>query len=145
MVAKSNSFVGADAFKAFGDFNVSGLNMEALVAYHRKNLDAFTKANQLAMKGMQVLAERQSVILKNVVDGAGKATEALFSAKSPEDKVRCQTAFAKDGVMGAMADAQQIAGVMASTAQETADVLNARLVESFEEVKQIFQTNGHAH
>jgi phasin family protein len=145
MAAKTNPFAGADAFKAFGDFKMPGVNMDVLVAYHRKNLDALSKANQVAVKGFQAVAERQSAILKGAVDNAGKVTEALFAAKSAEEKVRSQAEFAKDGVMTAMNDAQQLAGLVASTAQETAEVLNARLVESFEDVRQIFQANGHAH
>src|ERR1700687_3911296 len=56
----TNGFL--DVTKAFGDFRLPGLDVEAIVATQRKNLEALTQANQLAVEGVRALAQRQAEI-----------------------------------------------------------------------------------
>lgn len=137
MAGKTASFPSAEAFK------IPGVNVEMIVAYHQRNLDAFQRANQAAVKGFQAIAERQSEFFRSAIDGATKATEALVSAKTPEEKMRKQAELAKDGVVAAMTEAQEIAGLVTAATTEAAGVINARVAESFDEVRKIF-ANGHA-
>jgi phasin family protein len=145
LMSKSSAPFGSDAFKAFSDFKMPGINIDALVAYHRKNLDALSKANQATVKGLQSIAQHQSDLFRAIFEGASKAGEALVSAKSPEDRVRKQAEFAKEGVMTAMSNAQEMAGIVSGAATEATGVLNARLVESLDEVRELFATKGATH
>ncbi|MFO0995590.1 MAG: phasin family protein [Alphaproteobacteria bacterium] len=144
-MSKSSAPFGPDAFKAFSDFKIPGVNIDALVAYHRKNFDAISKANQATVKGFQSVAQRQSELFRAAIEGATKVGEALVAAKSPEDRMRKQAEFAKEGVMTAMSNAQEMAGIVTGAATEAAGVLNARLVESIDEVRELFAANGAAH
>lgn len=145
MATKSTPNFGADAFKSFADFKVPGVNVDAFISYHRKNLDAFSKANQLAVKGLQAIAERQSEIIRTALDGASKASEAFVAAKTPEEKVRKQAELTKDGVINALTNTQEIVGLAAGATSEAVGVLNARLVEGFDEVRTMFSVNGATH
>ncbi len=51
-----------DPSKMMGDFKMSGVDMEKVVSSQRKNLEALTAANQLAIEGMQAIAKRQAEI-----------------------------------------------------------------------------------
>ena len=55
------SFLDIDVGKAFAGFTFPGLDVESLVAAQRKNIEAFTQANQLAVEGAQAVARRQVV------------------------------------------------------------------------------------
>jgi phasin family protein len=144
-MSKTSTPFGPDAFKAFADFKMPGINMDALVAYHRKNFDALSKVNQATVKGLQSIAQRQSDLFRAAFEGASKASAALVAAKSPEDRMRKQTEYAQEGVMTAVSNAQEMAGIATGAASEVAGVLNARLVESIDEMRELFATNGAAH
>ena len=51
-----------DVQKAFADFKVPGVDMEALLTAQKKNIAALTEANQHAVAGVQALAQRQVAI-----------------------------------------------------------------------------------
>src|ERR1700730_2491935 len=57
-----------DVTKALGDFRLPGLDVEAIVATQRKNLEALTQANQLAIEGVRALAQRQAEIAQQAFE-----------------------------------------------------------------------------
>jgi hypothetical protein len=55
------SFLDLDVSKAFAGFTFPGLDVESIVASQRKNLEALTQANQLAVEGVQAIASSRSL------------------------------------------------------------------------------------
>ena len=58
MASNPNPFLDFDVTRMMSDFRVPGFDTEALMAAQRRNIEALTKANQLAAEGMQAVMRR---------------------------------------------------------------------------------------
>ena len=57
-------FLENDFSKMFSEFKIPGFDMQALVATQRRNIEAVTAANQLAVEGVQAVMRRQTEIIE---------------------------------------------------------------------------------
>src|SRR5260370_8894933 len=76
-----------DMTKAFGEMKLPGLDIEAVAASQRKNLEALTQANQLAVEGAQSLARRQIEIARQAADEVTTAFREWTEGGAPEDRI----------------------------------------------------------
>src|SRR5216684_3786232 len=76
-----------DMSKAFGEMKLPGIDVEAVAASQRKNLEALTQANQLAVEGAQSLARRQVEIARQAADEVTTAFREWTEAGAPEDRI----------------------------------------------------------
>lgn len=124
-----------DPSKLMGDFKVPGVDVNAVVASQRRNLEALGEANKLALEGMQAVAKRQSEIFRQVMEEASQAMRDIMTAGSPEDKAGRQTELVKDAFTRAIANMRELAEMVAKSQGEAFDVINKRVSESLDEVK----------
>ncbi|HTH96993.1 MAG TPA: phasin family protein [Stellaceae bacterium] len=134
MVPNTNPFANLDVSKILGEFKLPGVDMETIVATQRKNIDALTKANQLALEGFQTVARRQVEIIRAGIEEASTHMRDMMSAKTNEERVAKQTALAKQSVEKAIANARELAEIVAKAQNEAFDVLNKRFTEGLDEV-----------
>ena len=80
------NFFDFDVTKMFADFRFRPFDVEALWAAQRRNLEAFTQANQLAAEGMQTLARRQIELTREAFEGFSALLRDLSQPASPEDQ-----------------------------------------------------------
>jgi phasin family protein len=137
--------------KLFQDLKLNGFNgfngfdLEAVLAGQRRNIEAFTAANQAALEGLQSLAKRQAEMVRQSVDEANKAMKEMFAAGSPEEKAARQAELTKAAFERAIANTRELTQLVARSQNEAIDVLNKRVAEGFDEVKGfIAKTNGKA-
>ena len=62
------TFFDFDVTKMMADFRFRPFDVEALMAYQRRNIEALSQANQLAVEGMQAVAKRQIEIARQAVE-----------------------------------------------------------------------------
>jgi len=142
MVAPHKPSAMPEFAKAFGEFPVPSFKFDSLLAYHRKNFEAFTRAGLAAASGLQAVAKRQGEIFKASVDEATRVTQELMGPASPQEKAQNQALRAKEGLNAALAGAREIADLYAQATTEALDVVGKRVVESIDEVQTIFSPNG---
>ena len=86
-----NPFLDADMgnIMDFGklaeQFKLPGVDTTALIESQQRNVDAMTKANQIAFAGVQAIMQRQAEILRETLDGTTKAVQAFSKTDKPED------------------------------------------------------------
>src|SRR5581483_6283099 len=78
-----HTFLDMDVGKAFAGFAFPGFDVDTLVAAQRKNLEALTQANQLAVEGVQAIARRQVEIARQAVDEASAAFREFTQPGAP--------------------------------------------------------------
>ena len=89
--AKTN-FMGAelppfmDFSKIAGEFKMPQFDTAALIEYQRRNLEAFTAANQLAFEGAKAITERQVELARQVWEESAEAARTLGTVGKPEDQ-----------------------------------------------------------
>jgi len=122
-----------DFAKAADQFKMPGLDAQALVDYQKRNLEAFTSANKIAMAGAQAMISRQAEILRQGVEEASKAFSELNAAGTPQDKLVKQAELAKGAYEAALANLRELSEMASKSNGEAAELLSTRVSESFGE------------
>ena len=106
-MAKLPNPFDTDVTKLMAEFKLPGVDMETVLATQRKNIEALTKANQLAIEGLQTVARRQAEILRAGFEEASALAREMFQKQSPEDLVTKQTDAAKHALEKAFGNARE--------------------------------------
>jgi phasin family protein len=129
----------ADFGKLWGNGKVANIDVNWLLAYQRKNIEAFTAAQQRAVEGAQAVAKRQVELARTAAEELSKVTKDLVGAGSTEDKLAKQADVAKEAFEAAVASVNELAELVQKSQAETFEVLRKRVVDNFDEVKAILE------
>jgi len=158
MAKATNSLFDTEGFKVpdfakfYGDFNkaaadfgklfASGktpFDFEAAVASQRKNVEAFTAANRIAVEGSQAILRRQGELVREAIEELSAVSKEFTAAGSPEDKLVKQTELAKSAFETALANIRELSGLVQKASDEAVSVISKRVVDNFDEVKSALQ------
>ena len=135
MANQPNPFWDMDITKVMGDMKLPGVDLEALMASQRKNIEALTAANKLAFEGFQAVATRQTEILRQTMEELQKMMTEVMSAGSPEDRVAKQAELAKGAFEQALSNMKEVAEMVTKSNTEATTVISDRIKDSLEELK----------
>jgi phasin family protein len=138
-------FFDTDVGKVFAGFAMPGFDVESLLASQRKNFEALTQANQLAVEGVQALAKRQVEIVSAAIEEASAALRELTQPGAPEEKLAKNAELAKASYEKVMSATRELAELIAKTNSDTFGVLNKRFTESFEEFRDLTTKRASKH
>lgn len=131
---------GADEFlKRLAQLKVPGIDMDALVATQRDDLEALTKANRAAIEGMKAVAELQVKILKETMDEISDVAGGLTKAGSPQDLAGKQTELAKHAFQTAVTHMREFAELVTKANKEATDAIVERVPDHLDEIKDILK------
>ena len=142
-----------DFSKFYGDFNkaaadfgkmfVNGkapmFDVEAAIASQRKNVEALTAANRVAVEGAQAVFRRQAELIREAVEELSTASKEFTANGSAEDKFLKQTESAKAAFETALANVRELTGIVQKASDEAVSVISKRVVDNFDEVKSALQ------
>jgi phasin family protein len=135
MINGKHPFLDMDVGKAFAGFNFPGLDLESLVAAQRRNLEAFTQANQLAVEGFQAVARRQVELARQSVDEASALLREWTQPSAPEERVAKNVELAKQAFEKSIANVRELGELVTKANAEALSVINKRVSEGFEEIR----------
>jgi len=125
-----------DVTKIMGDFRVPGIDLEAAVASQRKNIEALTQANQLAVEGVQALMRRQVEITRQAMeDFSAMFRDMVQPNGSPEDRFAKQAEYSKHAIEKSLSNAKELTELVTKANTEAFNVINKRVTESLDEVR----------
>jgi phasin family protein len=125
-----------DVTKVMGDFRVPGIDLEAAVASQRKNIEALTQANQLAVEGVQAVMRRQVEITRQAMeDFSAMFRDFVQPNGSPEDRVAKQAEYSKQAIEKGLSHAKELTELVTKANSEAFNVINKRVTESLDEVR----------
>jgi phasin family protein len=140
--ARSNPF-DFDVTKMFADFRFRPFDVEAAWAAQRRNIEALSQANQVAVEGVQAFAQRQFELTREAFEGLSVLLRDLAQPVSPEDRIAKNTEYAKQMLEKGVTHGREIAALATKTGTEAAAVLHRRASESLDEIRAFAsQTNG---
>lgn len=123
----------ADYTKVFSDLKMPQLDMSGFFQVQRRNIEAFSAANQVLAESLQALSRRQAEIMQEQVEFALKAMKEVMSSGTPEAGVSKQTDYAKSVVSQSLNGFRELTEMASKSNVEVLDVLSERVVKSFEE------------
>jgi phasin family protein len=124
-----------DLGKAFAGFAFPGFDVESLVAAQRRNLEALTQANQLAVEGAQAVARRQVELARQAMDDASAVMRDWTQPAAPEDQVAKNVELVKHAFEKGVANARELTELVAKANTDAFGVIHKRVAESFEEIR----------
>jgi phasin family protein len=150
---ETEAFKVPDFTKFYGDFNkaaadfgklfVNGkapmFDFEAAVAAQRKNVEAFTAANRIAVEGTQAVLRRQAELVREAIEELSSVSKEFTAAGSAEDKLLKQTELAKTAFESALANVRELSGLVQKASDEAVSVISKRVVDNFDEVRTALQ------
>ena len=126
-----------DINKMMADIRIPGIDLEAMLVAQRKNIEALTEANRVAVEGMQAVAKRQSEILAQAMAEMSTAAQQLASAEDAKEMTAKQTELTQDAFEKALANMRELAEMINKSNTEAFEVINKRFAESLEELKNL--------
>jgi phasin family protein len=103
MATKSFNKFGADASAAFKDFKMPRVDFEGAMEAHKKNMDAFSKAQRSAFDAVKTLTQAHHGYLKDAFGDMKAHLKEVAQAKTLEEKIDVQKRQMKGSLEKAVA------------------------------------------
>ena len=124
-----------DMTKAFGEFRLPGLDVEAVVTTQRKNLEALTQANQLAAEGVRALAQRQVEIAQQTFAEASALVREWTQPGAPEERLARNVEAVKQAFETGLATARELNEMTTKASTDVFSVITRRMSQGFDELR----------
>lgn len=128
-------FFDFDVTKMFADFRFRPFDVEAVWAAQRRNIEALSQANQLAVEGVHAFAKRQIEMTQQTLEEVSTHVREMVQPNSTEDRIARQTEFTKKMIDKGMSHGREVAALAAKTGAEATEVLQKRATEGLDEMK----------
>ncbi|MBU1378201.1 MAG: TIGR01841 family phasin [Alphaproteobacteria bacterium] len=124
------------AFKEGVEKSLAAMN--EMNSYSKKNMEAMVASATASAKGAEALGAQAMAFSKTVFEKQVTAAKSLAGAKSVQEVVELQTAFAKSALETYMAQFGAMSDTVSSSVKESMKPLNERVtavVEKFQAVR----------
>ena len=131
-----------DMGKAMGDMRAP-VDMETVVAMQRKNIEALTQANQLAIEGAQAVLRYQLEMTRRTMEEFSHMFTSFFQPNgSMEDRLAKQADFSKTAMEKGISNARELTDLVTKANSEAFSVLSKRVAETMDEMRDYAKKRG---
>jgi phasin family protein len=123
----------ATAFKDGVEKTLAALNEANTLS--KKNLEAVVASVTAATKGAEALGAQAMAYSKNAFDNNVNAARAFAGAKSVQEVLELQTAFAKSAMETYMAEVARMSETVSASVKDSVKPLNERVTEAVERLQ----------
>lgn len=146
-MAEKTEKAGAQSFmqefdmkKLLGDMKLPAMpDMEAVLAAHKRNLEALTEANRAALEGAQLVARRHMEIMQETMTGLSETLKQLATNQTPASRAAKQAELLKKAYENAVANTKELGDLIQKSNAEAMSKLNARFSEAMSEMKSLLE------
>ena len=135
MAKQPNPFMDMDISKMLSELKLPMVDMDAVMAAQRRNIEALTTANKLAFEGMQAVARRQADIMRQMTEEMSSMLTTLMSAGTPEERLARQADATKQAFEKMLSNMRELAEMLGKSNTEAAEIIQNRVSESLDELK----------
>lgn len=136
----SNGELFPDFRRMMGDWRLPGFDLQAMAQCQRRNLEAFTQANQLALEGTQEWMRRNLELARETMeDMSAMLNEFAKPTASVEDRLARQAELSKKAIEKGLTNFRDLAELVTKTNTDAFGVISKRMTEGFEEVRDLAQ------
>jgi phasin family protein len=132
-----------DVMKMFAEFRLPHFaDLEGLAQAQRRNLEALSAANKVALEGAQAVARRHMEIVQSAMGEMTEAMRSMGSTENPQERATRQAELLKGGYERAVGNMKEIADLIQKSNGEALALLNKRFAEAMDEIKQMAAKAG---
>lgn len=140
MANAKNPFLNFDLEKALAGFEHLGIDLGALMAAQRKNIEALTTANQLTAEAWQAVGRRQAQLAQESAEEATALMQDIGKPGAPEELLAKQAEIAKTAFDKGVARTRELSDIVTQAQMAAFNVISKRLSESFTEFQAAAKT-----
>lgn len=131
-----------DTKKIFGDMKLPAMpDMEIVMSAHKRNVEALTAANRVALEGAQIVARRHMEIMQATMSGLSENMKDLTTAQTPSGRAAKQAQMLKKAYQDAVTNTRELGDLIQKSNTEAMDKLNARFSEAMTELQTLLEKN----
>ena len=123
-----------DPMRLLSEMRLPMVDVQALAEAQRRNLEALSAANRVALEGAQAVARRHMEILQQSMSEMTDAVRGAASGK-PQDQAAKQAEMVKATYEKAVTNMKELADLIQKSNAEALTVLNRRFSEAMDEVR----------
>ena len=142
MAKQTNPFMDMDISKYMSELKLPMVDMDAVMAAQRRNIEALTTANKLAFEGMQAVARRQADVMRQMTEEMSTMMTTLMSAGTPEERIARQADATKQAFEKMLGNMRELAEMLGKSNSEAAEIIQNRISESLDELKSMASKKG---
>ncbi len=135
----ASSVMGAgtgDFSKLFDGLRMPAMpDMDLMLGAYRRNLEALSAANRVALEGAQQVARRNMEIMQQTMGEMTEAMRGLSASELPQDRAGKQAEMLKHAYERAVGHMKELADLIQRSNGEALDVLNQRFTEAVNEAR----------
>ena len=139
---RQNTGLDASAFPGFEDlkklierFQMPSLDIDALIDWQRKDLEALTEMNRQASEGIKALVERRNEILRETLAEWQAAIKDATSAEA----ISKRADVAKQGIEKAIANFRELSEMEAQSRNNAWKIVQERMQENMVNLQKLLQ------
>ncbi len=117
-------------------------DMQDMLAAQRRNMEALSTANRVALEGAQAVARRHMEIMQQTMAELSETVQSFSSAERPKTKAAKQAELLKRGYEHAVANMQELSELIQRSNAEAIGVLHRRFSEAMDEVRAMMEKPG---
>jgi phasin family protein len=130
----------SDFSKLFDGMRMAAMpDMDLMLGAYRRNLEALSAANRVALEGAQQVARRNMEIMQQTMGEMTEAMRGLTSAESAQDRASKQAELLKGAYERAVAHMKELADLIQKSNGEALEVLNQRFAEAVDEARSMVE------
>jgi phasin family protein len=130
-----NGFFDFDVTKMFADFRMRPFDVEAVWSAQRRNIEAMSQANQLAVEGVHAVAKRHIELTQQTLDDLTALVRDMAQPVSAEDRIAKHTEYTKKMIDKGLAHGREVAALATKAGSEASEVLQRRAIEGLDELR----------
>ena len=125
-----------DITKIVEQFKLPGIDVSALMEARRKDIEALTEVNKIALQSSQTMTQKQVEILQKTMEELAQA----MGAGKPLENAAKQGELVQHAMEKAFTYMQELAEVARKAQTEALDVINKRAQQNIQELTSLVQS-----
>ena len=132
---------GEELFNAFKQFKVPGMDIEPLVASHKKNMELLASTQKKAVESTNSIVELQNKYLKKFFDQWNEELKHNCTKTSFEEKAACHAQTTKEISDRALEHMKEINTIIVKSNEKITDSIQKHFQESFNDSLNLAKKN----
>ncbi|MCK6418263.1 MAG: phasin family protein [Alphaproteobacteria bacterium] len=137
--AQSNPFTDfisqSDFSKLFENFKTMPFELKDFLETQRKNAQALTEAQEVAFENIQTIAQRQTEILRQMVEDHSNLARELLTEGTPEEKISKNADAFKTAYERTVKSMKELSDIIKESNDEASEIINKRVSATLTEIK----------
>lgn len=132
----SNEMFNPNEFmKFFENYQSPAFDMKSFLETQRKNMQAVSQAQQLALQACQMVSQRQSAFISQMVEDNSSLAREIMSEGTPEEKIAKNAEIFKEVYERTVKNMKELSEMVSKCGQDASNVINKRVTATMNEIQ----------